>query len=1386
MKTFLPRQTSSANAVCTRSHPFRAGRCAAAILLLALLHQQASGTATWLGNASSSWNNAANWGGTLPASSDALVFGVAGTAGTTLNNDITGQTITSLTINSGGAAWTMGGNAVTLTGNVSNNSTSLLTLNFNIATTAVRTFTTTSGGGSILLGGVLSGTGGGVIADTSGTLIFAAANTYNGATMINSGGTLQLGNGGTAGSISSTSSITNNGTLAFNRSDSGLIISLVISGSGAVNQLGSGTTILSASNSYTGQTTISSGGTLQLGNGGTAGNLLNTSGVLNNGTLVFSRSTTGVSFTPVISGTGDVKFIGSGSIVFSTAHTYTGQTTINSGSTLQLGSGAGGGSAGSILSTSGVVNNGTLVFNRSGTPTSIGFVISGSGALSLTGTGTITLTAANTYTGATTISSGTLQLGFGTSGGAAGSIAGTSSIVNNSILSFNRSNLLTVSTNISGSGVVNQVGGGITSLSGTNTYAGGTNVNSGGLTFLNTNARPASGTTNVAAGAMLGLGVATSGSFFTTTDVNNLFAGTFSGVSIDPMAIVGIDTTAGDFTYASNVAATTRGLAKLGSNTLTLTGTNSYTGSTLIYGGVLDVGAMSGSSLGTGGLLFANDGVLQGNGSFTRNFSGSATAGSGQIAGPSGGFAARGGTLTVNFGGAGATILISNGSVRFGGNFVFGSNTADSKVVVVNPLNLNDLSRTFTVNSGVGGDSAELQGIISSSTVTDGIVKAGTGLLILSATNSYTGSTVINAGTLQLGTGTGGSAAGSINSTSGVINNGVLAYNRSGSISPGYSISGTGVVNQIGVGTTSLSGTNTYSGGTNVNTGGLTFLNTSAKPASGTTTVAAGATLGLGVATSGSFFTSGDVDSLFAGTMTNVTNSTASNVGIDTTAGNFTYATSVAATTRGLTKLGANTLTLTGVNSYTGTTMVSNGVLRFASASALPGGIGATGGTSALLFNGGVIGLTAGSGDFTRSIGGVSPSSAQVGWVSGATGGFAAFGGNRQVNFGGSDTPASLTWSSTNGVLGGGLILSDSTSDSTITVLNPISLSNSSSSRTITVNDGSAEVDAVMAGVLSSQTTSGNGTRLVKNGAGTLALTAANTYISGTTSAGTTISAGTLQLGNGGTTGSLLYIASTTGINSDVSIAAAATFAFNRSNALVVANVITGAGSVTQIGTGTTTLSAANTYSGGTSVTQGALLVTNTTGSATGTGSVSTASGTTLGGTGTISPTGSGSVLIAGTLAPGTAGAGAGTLNFTPVDGNVTMQTGSAITFELSANQANDKIVFNASGSGVMDFSAMTAGSLSVTFVGGYTPALNDSFDLLDWAAVSGTGISGLSASLLGLSTIGFDPSWSWDTSLFTTSGVVTVIATVPEPARMLFIACGLTGLALRRRRSVA
>src|ERR1700746_1642713 len=91
---------------------------------------------------------------------------------------------------------------------------------------------------ALTLDGVISGTGTANQAGT-GTTILTGDNTYTGGTTI-SAGTLQLGNGGTSGSI--VGNVADNGTLAFNRSDA-VPFAGVISGTGAVNQAGTGTTI---------------------------------------------------------------------------------------------------------------------------------------------------------------------------------------------------------------------------------------------------------------------------------------------------------------------------------------------------------------------------------------------------------------------------------------------------------------------------------------------------------------------------------------------------------------------------------------------------------------------------------------------------------------------------------------------------------------------------------------------------------------------------------------------------------------------------------------------------------------------------------------------------------------------------------------------------------------------------------------------------------------------------------------------------------------------------------------------------------------------------------------------------------------------------------------
>ncbi|WP_282183934.1 autotransporter-associated beta strand repeat-containing protein [Brucella pituitosa] len=198
-----------------------------------------------------------------------------------------------------------GGTTGSIIGNISNDS--LLAFN---RSNAFSYDGSISGAGTLLQAG-------------TGTTVLTGNHSYTGNTFITDG-TLQIGNGGVTGSIGGY--VLNNGTLAFNRSDDYTFSGLII-GTGALVQAGSGTLILDADNYYTSGTRIESG-TLQIGSGGTSGWI--TGDVINNGTLVFSRSDA-FEFSGSISGSGGFQQKGEGAVVLTGDSSYTGATDVLSG-----------------------------------------------------------------------------------------------------------------------------------------------------------------------------------------------------------------------------------------------------------------------------------------------------------------------------------------------------------------------------------------------------------------------------------------------------------------------------------------------------------------------------------------------------------------------------------------------------------------------------------------------------------------------------------------------------------------------------------------------------------------------------------------------------------------------------------------------------------------------------------------------------------------------------------------------------------------------------------------------------------------------------------------------------------------------------------------------
>jgi outer membrane autotransporter protein len=504
---------------------------------------------------------------------------------------------------------------------------------------------------------------GGAFAGAPGYLTVAAGGVVNvtGGTLI--GADPGLGNGPSVVTVTGPGSVLNTDALAIGYAScicGDLAATLTVADGGRI--------------SVTGPATIGVLGILNLGIGGLGGTF-DAPAITNDGQIVANFTDT-VTLAADVSGVGLLTKSGAGTLFLTGASTYAGGTTVNAGA-LVIGNG---GTSGSITGNVTTSAGGTFGVNRSDIY-ALPNLVTGAGNFAQLGPGTTVLGLDGmNYTGTTTITAGVLQVG---QGGSEGSI-GSGEIINNATLAINKGNDFTLANNISGTGSFDQLGAGITLLTGTSTYAGATNVNAGILRAGAANTFSPNSTHNVLSGATLdlsslnqtigalsGAGPVTLGSAILTTGANNATT-TYSG------GIVG-----------------TGGLTKTGTGTFTLSGTSSYTGPTTVAAGTLAVNGSIASSAVT-----VNGGTLGGTGTV--------------------------GSTTVNAGGA-LSPGNSVGTINISGNLTFVG--AGIYIVEVSPG-----AADGTNASGAATLSGTLQAV-----GTGGVYTLGTRYTVLNATGGVSG-----------------------------------------------------------------------------------------------------------------------------------------------------------------------------------------------------------------------------------------------------------------------------------------------------------------------------------------------------------------------------------------------------------------------------------------------------------------------------------------------------------------------------------------------------------------------------------------------------------------------------------------------------------------------
>jgi len=843
-----------------------------------------------------------------------------------------------------------------------------------------------------------------------------------------------------------------------------------ITGSYGITKLGSGTLTLTGSKTYTGATNIgtsggASGGTLALGGSNVlpstavniyAGTLSLGSNSDTIGALTLGGGASGT--TAAVTGSGTLTL--GGNVTFDATNNPNGATisanlALGANRTFTIGDSS---AAAADLTVSGVISNG-----------------SGTRALTKSGAGTLLLSGANTYTGATTISQGTIAVGANAPSGSAGALGNATSaiVVNNASTGSANTGLTIATSGVTINRAINVAnnGTGTVTLGGDSSLTSGTGAFTGNVTLNRSVTLQAAGTSNVTfgTGVISGAGgITKTGTGTVTLTSVNTFTG---GVTVGNGTLVGTstgDTTGlGGFKAFGNYSGVTSPTDVITVNsgaTLSVQGqqlagagnasTNSYLNLVLNGTGYNGLGALrstGGNSTWTGNTLLKSDATI----------TNAAASGDNDLLflgayahNTASNVALNGHTLTLNgtgdvyitskvgaVGGDTGSVVINGGTdattVYYGGyaNTYTGATTVNRGrlELQIDPTNPNNsaILGNLTIGSGSGSTTATVtdyygEQIADTSTVT--INKDGTLDLSSHAVLETIGTLVLNGGTVTTGTGelhiaSGGGAVDVNTAGTSTISgkfrfqgtNGVFDVDTASTLMLSANLFGTNI-EKTGAGTMIMTfdnKSNGYTGTTTVSQGTLNIRNSGALGSlSAGTTVTSGATLqlentsgnvqvgselltlsGTGYNNQGALDSKSGADNRWAGAITLADSAT-----IKTDAGNFTINGSVSGTAAtsttqtltvggagnteihgpiddgvnggvlGLSKVDSGTLTLSGVDTFTGAINVGAGTVQVTANNVL----GAT--TNAVNVSSGATFGVSGGNSYTNTIGAITGS----------------------------------------------------------------------------------------------------------------------------------------------------------------------------------------------------------------------------------------------------------------------------------------------------------------------------------------------------------------------------------------------------------------------------